>query len=174
MRSHGPPCTGEALDLELLPEPDARQVLAGGGPAIVDQDGLALVECRSDQTRPVGAELGGDQVDEFVVGLVGQARDLLGVAELLEHETGGTGENPVATGDLLGELAEGSGVDRRSPAATGGRHRHGDSATRGHRLHGGVDQLVDRSSIREAPSLRPPGRRRGRTNRRGYREQLRR
>ena len=56
------------VDLALVEQPQLGQVLAGAGPAVVEQHRLAAVEHRSHQTRPVRTEFGRDQVDELGVG----------------------------------------------------------------------------------------------------------
>ena len=116
------------VDLALVQQPQLGQVLAGAGPAVVEQHRLAAVERRRHQTRPVRTEFGGDQVDELGVGR--PRATLTGVvqAELVEDQPGRRGQHAVAAGDLLGELAQRGGVDhaarrRRRPTAAKPAHR---------------------------------------------------
>ena len=110
------------------------QVLAGAGPAVVEQHRLAAVERRRHQTRPVRTEFGGDQVDELGVG--GRRRALTGSSSpsCAEHQPGRRGEHAVAAGDLLGELAQRGGVhDAAAAHRRCRRQRHRDTLAGRHR-----------------------------------------
>ena len=56
------------VDIAFVGQPQGDEVLAGTGPAVVEQHRLAGVEDRGHQTGPVGAQFGGDQFDQFGVG----------------------------------------------------------------------------------------------------------
>ena len=144
------------VDVTFVGEPHFDQILTGTGPAVVEHDGLARVERRRDQPRPVRAEFGGDQVDELGVTGRGRCGDRASQTELAEHHAGGRGQHTVAAGDLLGELAECGRVDarrRRPPPAEGI-----DTATPlrgGHRGDRRVDGLVDRGGVGQRTVMQP-------------------
>ena len=128
---------------------DAGDVLAGAGPAVVDQQGAALVERRCGEVDPVAAELGLDPGEHLcVVARRLDRRRSVVESEPAEQVTGRAGEHAVGTGDLAGDLGEGGGVDGRlSPA--GARQVDRDAVARGDRLHAGVDGCVDVGGGRE-------------------------
>ena len=56
------------VDVVLVHQPDPDQILTGTGPSVVEEHGLAPVERRRHQARPVRSEFGGHQVDELRIG----------------------------------------------------------------------------------------------------------
>ena len=56
------------VDVTLVAQPELDQVLARAGPPVVEQHGLLRLEHRRHQAWPVGAELGGHQVDQLSIG----------------------------------------------------------------------------------------------------------
>ena len=114
---------GEAvLAHGVVADPDAGEVLADAGPAVVQQDGATRVEGRRELAGPVRAQLGLDALHQLGVEvLVGLGGAGVGQPELAEQVTRGRGEDAVCAGDRRGDLVERGGVDRRALAATGGR-----------------------------------------------------
>ena len=131
------------VDVALVGQPQLDQVLAGAGPAVVEDDGLLGVEHRRHQTWPVRTQFGGDQVDELGIGGRRQRADRVVQAQLAQHQAGRRGEHAVATGDLIGEFGQRGGVDGRAAATARGRQRHRNAAARGDRSDRGVNDLVD-------------------------------
>ena len=108
----------------VVADPDAGEVLADAGPAVVEQYGATLVEGRRDLAGPVRAELGLDELHELGVEVVARSSATPASAqpELAEQVTGRGGEHAVVAGDRLGDLVERGGVDHRALATTGRRH----------------------------------------------------
>ena len=101
---------------------EAGDVLAGRGPAVVDEDGALGGEGRGDGLDPSGAELGvqGRQGGAGSGGLVvGVSWDsgLLGQAQGVQEGAGRGGQNALIAGDALGEGVQSGGVDDRSAGA---------------------------------------------------------
>ena len=139
--------TDEVLDRQRgVTEPNASEILTRTCPAVVEQNGLLRVECRSNQTRPVGAEFSRDQVDQFGVLDRRDCRFFV-QSELLEYQACGRGQNAVATGDVLGELTQSGCVDGSAASAAGSRQRDADSASRPDRGNCAVDDCVHCCSV---------------------------
>ena len=121
----------------------AGEVFTGGGPPIIEEDGLVGVEARSDLLGPVGAKFGFNRGHDGGVLVLGFFRSRSGHAELVQHEAGGGGEHAVGTGDLLGEGVERGGIDHSATSGTtGGRQGHGNTLELGDDLNGRINQLV--------------------------------
>ena len=135
------------LDVVFGHQPDLGQILTRTGPPVVEQHRLAAVERRGDQAGPVRTEFGGDQVDELRVRGRLRGDDGGTVSQLIEDRPRRRGEHTVGSGDLLGELAQSSGVHDSTSGTAGGRQRHRHTATRTHCGHRGVDHLVDTGGV---------------------------
>ena len=132
------------------------EVLAGGGPTVIEEDGPTGVEGGRNRAAPVAAEFGGDELGELRVGI--STRTLIAgeqingrrieVPELREQRPGSGDERAVASGDLFGELAEGSGVDGRSPAGLAGRHGDGHPVFTTDSRHRRIDERIEAGGIR--------------------------
>ena len=136
------------VNLALVEQPQLGQVLAGAGPAVVEQHRLTAVEHGSHQTRPVRTEFGGDQVDELGVSRLGRT-DRGVKAELAKDQPGRGRQHAVAAGDPFGELTKRGGVHHAAPATGSRRQRHRDTLARAHRRDCGVDDLVDSRRVGE-------------------------
>ena len=127
---------------------EAGDVLTGGGPAVIDEDGALGGEGRGDGLDPSGAELGvqGRQgspgAGVLVVG-VGRDGGLLGQAQGVQEGSGRGGQDALVAGDALGEGVQGGRVDHSPAGATGARLGHGDAMIGGDGLDGGVNEGVD-------------------------------
>ena len=142
----------------LVAEPDAGEVLADAGPAVVEQYGAALVEGRGDLAGPVGAQLGLDELHELLVEVVALLHGRLGVAELAEQVTRGRGEYAVLAGDRRGDLVERGGVDHRALATTGGGQVDLHALRLADRLDGVVDDRVEVAQVDAEAEVAAAGR----------------
>ena len=137
------------VELVLVGQPETDEILTGGCPPVVDEDDLGVVERRCDGARPVRSEFGADQFGQFGVGIgrgLGEVGDLA-EAQLLQHGVRRRRERTRPTGDLFGELAESSRVDRCATAGFG-RGLADRDALLG--THGGdrlVDQRIERVGV---------------------------
>ena len=127
---------------------EAGDVLTGGGPAVVDEDGALGGEGRGDGLDPSCPELGvqGCQSGPGASGLVvGVCRNsgLLGQAQGIQKGAGGSGQDSLLTGDALSEGVQSGGVDDRSASATGTRLGDGHTVVGGNRLDSGVNKSID-------------------------------
>ena len=146
------------VGLVVVDQPQLDQVFAGAGPPVVEHHGLLAVEHRRHQPRPVGAEFGGDQVDQLGVAGCRRHGDRVVQPQLAQHQASRRREHAVAAGDLLGELTQRGGVDGRAAAAAGRRQRHRNPAACGHRRDRGVDDLVDGGGVGQRALVQVPHR----------------
>ncbi len=139
------------LEVVLIGQPQPDQVLAGAGPAVVEQDCFAGVEHRRHQPRPVRTQFGGHQVDQFGVG--GRRGGAGGCVEteLVEHQPGCRGQHTVTAGEGFGEFGQRRGVDHRAGRTTRRRQCHRDPAAGGDGGHRAVDGLVHRGGVGQRP-----------------------
>ncbi len=135
------------FDVPFVHQPDPDQVLTGAGPPVVEQHGLATVEHRSHQTRPVRTEFGRDQIDELGIGRGVGGDERCAETQLVEDGAGRRGEHAVGSGDLLGEFAEGGGVHHPACGAGRRRQRHRDTPAGSDSTDRGVDRLVHRGRV---------------------------
>ena len=131
------------VDLEILAVRDPREVLAGGGPTVVEKDGPVRIKGRCHEARPVGAELVGHEVRELIWS-IGEVRGGPLDAELGEQRAGGLDECAV---HLASELVEGSGVDNATGGTAGRRHSDVEADLLAGGAHSVIDEVVERRSV---------------------------
>src|SRR5699024_6237641 len=129
---------------------NAGEVLAGGGPAVIDLHHAVDIEAGCDLAWPVGTELTGDQLIELVVGLGLLEGGLCGGIQTQLGEDGacGGGQDTGPAGDLLGEFTECRGVHDSPGCATCGRQGDGNAEAGSDGCHGGVDKRIKLSGTR--------------------------
>ena len=128
----------------------AGDVLTGGGPAVIQQDGARRVEARLDQVDPARTQLGGDRVDDarVVVGVFAGGSG--GVqAQLGQDRASGLGQDAVLTRHGRGVGVQRGGVDDAATASTtGARQGHRDAFASRDGGHGGIDEGIDTGGVR--------------------------
>ncbi|SIA66975.1 Uncharacterised protein [Mycobacteroides abscessus subsp. abscessus] len=128
----------------------AGNVLTGGCPAVVQQDGACGVEARLDQVNPARTQLGGDGVDDAcVVGgvLAGGGGGVQ--TQLGQDRASGLGQDAVLTRHGRGVGVQRGGVnDAATGRATGARQGHGDTFAGRDGCHGSIDEGIDAGGVR--------------------------
>ena len=128
------------------------EVLACRGPAVVDQDGPIGIECRRHRTEPAGAQLGIDGLHQgargrCLIACISGNRDPIRQAQSGQDGSRSSGQHAILTSHGGGESIQGGGVHHRASGAAGSAGLgHGDAMSRGHILHGLVDQGVNGAS----------------------------
>ena len=129
---------------------EACDVLAGGGPAVVQEDGACGVEARLDQVDPARTQLGGDGVDDAsVVGgiLAGGGGGVK--TQLGKDRASGLGQDAVLTRHGRGVGIQRGGVnDAATGRTTGAGQGHSNTFTGRDGGHGSVDEGIDTGGVR--------------------------
>ena len=144
------------VDVVLVRQPQLDQILPGAGPPIIQQDSFFGVECRCDQSWPLGTEFTGDQVDQFSVSRQRKGADRVIEPELAQHQSGSRGQHAGGTGHGRGELIQSGRVDHSAATGAAGRrqcHRNTvPGSDCGHRL---IDSSVHSGGVRKGAVVQP-------------------
>ena len=122
---------------------NVSQILAGAGPAIVEEDGARGLKPRRHLLGPIVAQLGIDSGHDRCI-LILARLDCRGFkSQLVQEESGGGGQHALRAGHLGCKGIQGSGVDHGTASGTACRgHRDRDTMTLGNLLNGLVDQSI--------------------------------
>ena len=124
---------------------DVSQILAGAGPAVVEEDGARGLEPWLHLLGPVAAQLGIDGGHNGCILILARLDGRRLKPQLVQEEAGSGGQHTLRAGHLGCEGIQGSGVDHGTASGTTCRgHGDRDTMALGHLLNSLVNQRVGR------------------------------